>query len=88
MAEAHISTAKVLRSLLVVQSEESAVSEEAKARAHTFTLLGRECGHWVSWSALLQNKGDYVVFSLPIFHILFSPASLDVRQVCPCFTVT
>lgn len=44
MAGTHTGTADVLRSLLAAQSEESAVSEEGRARAHTFILSGREGG--------------------------------------------
>lgn len=83
-----VAGAEVLRSLLVAQNEESAVSEEARARAPTVRLSGREGGHVGFKVCPAAKQRDYAVFSLCIFHILFSTASWDVRQAWPCFTVT
>jgi len=83
-----VAGAEALRSLLVAQSEESAVSEKARARAPTFRQSGREGGHVGLKVCPAAKQGDYAVFSLPIFHILFSTASWDMRQAWPCFPVT
>lgn len=64
MARAHTSTADVLRSLLATLSEESVVSEEAGAAAHTFMLSGKDGG---LQGVLLLNKE-----TTPVFHRLFS----------------